>query len=192
METRLSLGGAGGTLTVRQEGTRTVLEAQRADDGRGLYKVWLPGRDGGLLLGALMPEGGRLHLRRALPVGELERRGLWPVERGESRLAFSFGAERREEPAPPPGWSWERDPARLLGDALLRRAAENLRGAVRRQEEGGFALGVPWQSDKEFPLTALFCFAHIQELGGKRWAVFHFSGRGCPVFPAEKNGSGGA
>lgn len=189
METRLSLEGEGGRLTVRREGLRAVLEAERQDDGRGLYKVWLPGRGGGILLGTLMPEGGRLHLRRSLPVGELERLGLWPVERAESRLVFSFGREGQR--TPPPGWSWERDPARLLGDPLLRAAAGKLRCVISRREEGGFALAAPWRSDREFPLSLLFCFAHGAELAGERWAVFHFNCRGCPVFPEQKNGSAG-
>lgn len=189
METRLALEREGGRLSVRQEGPRAVLEAERQDDGRGLYKVWLTGRAGDMLLGTLMPEGGRLYLRRALPVGELERLGLWPVERAESRLVFSFGGEGRY--APPPGWSWERDPARLLGDPLLRAAAGRLRRALFRREGEGFALAAPWRSGEEFPLTPLFCFAHPAELAGERWAVFHFSRRGCPVFPERENGSSG-
>ncbi len=184
METRLVLDGVGGSLTVREEGPRAVLEAARPDDGRGLYKVWLRGGRGDLLLGTLMPEGGRLHLCRTLPVKELERLGLWPVERAESRLAFSFERPPGREQGPPPGWSWERDPARLLGDALLRRSAGALRGTALRREGQGFALAARWAADREFPLTPLFCFAHLEELAGERWAVFHFSGRGCPVFPA--------
>lgn len=189
METRLALEREGGRLAVRQEGARAVLEAERQDDGRGLYKVWLTGRGRELLLGTLMPEGGRLRLLRTLPIGELERQGLWPVERAESRLAFSFSGAG--QPAPPPGWSWERDGARLLGDPLLRAAAGRLRRALFRREGEGFALAAPWRSGEEFPLTPLFCFAHPAELAGERWAVFHFSRRGCPVFPERENGSSG-
>ena len=68
MEERMKMRG-GGTLTLRREGARVRMEAERSEDGQGLYKVWLHGDHGGkLLLGTLVPEQGRLMLRRTLPV----------------------------------------------------------------------------------------------------------------------------
>ena len=81
----------GGVLRLRQEGPRLHIEAERPEDGRGLYKVWLHGDQGGkLLLGTLAPEGGRLRLRRTLTVSALERAGCWPQLRAAAVLAFSF------------------------------------------------------------------------------------------------------
>lgn len=50
----------GGTLSLEEEGLRVHLRAVCPDDGRGLYKVWVRGRGGSLLLGTLTPENGRL------------------------------------------------------------------------------------------------------------------------------------
>ncbi|MCI9157167.1 MAG: hypothetical protein HFF44_09585, partial [Lawsonibacter sp.] len=49
MEEQMEMRG-GGTLTLRQDGPRVHLEAERPADGRGLYKVWLHGDQGGKLL----------------------------------------------------------------------------------------------------------------------------------------------
>ena len=81
----------GGTLTLRREGARVRMEAERPEDGQGLYKVWLHGDHGGkLLLGTLVPEQGRLMLRRTLSVDALERAGCWPQFWAAAALAFSF------------------------------------------------------------------------------------------------------
>ena len=90
MERRLEMAG-GGTLTLNREGAYVRLEAQRAADGRGLYKVWLLGGQGRrMLAGTLAPEEGKLRLQRRLSVGQLEQEGCWPVEGAEAVLAFSF------------------------------------------------------------------------------------------------------
>lgn len=98
----------GGTLTLEEEGIRVRLWAVRPDDGRGLYKVWVRGRGGSLLLGTLIPERGRLALSRTLSRSTLEQAGCWPVTGGNSVLVFSFtdhtekGEEWRPEPDPAP------------------------------------------------------------------------------------------
>lgn len=58
----------GGTLTLEEEGTGSGCGPSAPDDGRGLYKVWVRGRGGSLLLGTLIPERGRLALSRTEPV----------------------------------------------------------------------------------------------------------------------------
>ena len=76
MEERMKMRG-GGTLTLRREGARVRMEAERSEDGQGLYKVWLHGDQGGkLLLGTLAPEGDALRLSRTMSVGTLERAGF--------------------------------------------------------------------------------------------------------------------
>ena len=65
----------GGTLSLREEGPRVHLEAARPDDGRGLYKAWVRGRQGSLLLGTLVPEAGGLRLRRTVSRSSLEQAG---------------------------------------------------------------------------------------------------------------------
>ena len=65
----------GGTLSLEEEGLRVHLRAVCPDDGRGLYKVWVRGRGGSLLLGTLTPENGRLALSRTLSRSTLGQAG---------------------------------------------------------------------------------------------------------------------
>ena len=84
----------GGTLSLREEGPRVHLEAARPDDGRGLYKAWVRGRQGSLLLGTLVPEAGGLRLRRTVSRSSLGQAGCWPVTGGNCVLTYPFpGAE---------------------------------------------------------------------------------------------------
>lgn len=79
MEQRFALDGGVGALSVREEGPRASIAAERPDDGRGLYKAYLRGRGGSVLLGTMTPENGRLLVRRTFSLDELRRRGAWPV-----------------------------------------------------------------------------------------------------------------
>lgn len=183
MEQRLHLGCGDGTLVVRENGPRVVLAAEQPDDQQGLYKAYLKGRTGRLLLGTLMPENGRLCLRRTYSVDELRRKGCWPIEGAEVELAYSFrqAEQRSGHPSGPPGWCREREPCRLLGEPLLRHAARELAwGLVRRNTEG-FELALPVQDGKQFPITPLFCFARIETIGTGRFAVYCFNEKGMPI-----------
>ncbi len=183
MEQRFTLGQAGGVLTVHEEGLRAVFEADMPDDRQGLYKVHVAGAGGGMLLGTLMPESGRLHLRRSLPVGELRQKGCWPVTKGEAKIAFHFEQSSNSGAnGCPPGWHREENPAQLMGDRILARAAGQTRGMLLRREEGGFSLAVPFDQARDFPLTPLFCFARVEHLGQRPYAIFKFNGHGCPIF----------
>jgi len=183
MEQTFSLLDGRGRLTLREEGPRVSFRAELPDDGRGLYKAYLTGPGGRILLGTLIPEGGVLRLGRTLSTGELARRGAWPPESAQAELAFS---------ASPAGWTREDRPARLMGERMLARSAEGLRGALLRRREGGFSLAVPWEAGGEFPLTPLFCFARVERLAGKDYAVFGFSPRGCPKMPHKIPAAGDA
>lgn len=165
-----------GKLVLMEEGGRVQVRVRRPDDGRGLYKAYLLGAGGRFLLGTLAPENGALTLCRTLSLRELERQGVWPPSGGCVDLAFPF--QKSGEALP--GWRREECPERLMGDPLLRRCARELRGVLLRRTGEGFQLALPWREDAPFPFTPLFCFAVPREAGGKRWAVYTFSGRGCP------------
>lgn len=47
-----------GVVTVRQEGEQALCQAMGPLEGYGLYKAWLRGAGGKVLLGTLIPEGG--------------------------------------------------------------------------------------------------------------------------------------
>lgn len=184
MDRQFSLMDGQGWLTLREEGPRVCFRAELPDDGRGLYKAYLTGPGGGrVLLGTLIPEGGALRLTRTLSAGELARRGVWPPEGAQAELAF---------PAAPAGWTREERPARLMGERMLARCAEGLRGVLLRRRKGDFSLAVPWEAGREFPLTPLFCFARVERLAGKDYAVFRFSARGCPKMPHKTPPEGDA
>lgn len=183
MERKLEMRG-GGVLTMRQEGTRVCLEAERPPDGRGLYKVWLTGQRGGrMLLGTLAPEGKTLKLRRVVSQGELERAGCWPLVGAEAPLAFSFsngaGGER---------WYRESHPERLISDAVLQ---GQFKGPMLcRKEKEGFRLAYPFRTGAPLALESLFCLARVEQLEGRPHLVWIFDREGHPKIP-HKTKSGG-
>lgn len=153
--------------SVREQGPRAVIEVWRKDDGEGLYKAYLAGPGGRIPLGALMPEGGRLFLRRVLSIDSLRRQGVWPVRQVGEELACSFHS--RPEPL-----VWE--------DEVLRRCAARLpRHTVRREGEN-FFLSFPFDPCEPFPLVPLFCFGRVE--GGR--LIFSFHPGGVPyIFQRE-------
>lgn len=164
----------GGVLTLRLDGPRVHMEAERPADGRGLYKVWLRGDHGGrLLLGTMAPEGGALRLRRTLSLSALERAGCWPQFRAEAPLAFSFAA------GGPGGWYCEQHPERLLADPVLRAQVQGPMLCLREGE--GFSLSAPFRPDRPFPLTALFCLARTERREGRLYLVWPFDREGRPL-----------
>lgn len=181
MEKNLSLGVSDGELTVQEKAPWAVFEAELPDDGRGIYKIYLTGSGGRFLLGTPQPEGGCLRLRRRVSLDELRRCGVWPPGGGEVRLAVPFTKSRW---AAPPGWKWERESAKLLGDRPLRQAAEKLEVVYLRRESWGFTLAVPWRVGEAFPLPALFCFGRVEVLAGEECVLFSFTHRGCPHMEA--------
>lgn len=175
----------GGTLELRRDGAWAWLDARRAMDRKGLYKVWLRGGPGGrMLLGTLVPEKEGLRLTRRLLVSELERSGCWPLEGAQAVRAYSF-----DERA---GWQREMDPARWIADPLLR---SRLNGTFLSRETGeGRQLAVPFSCGAPIPLEPLFCFARLECIGGRQHLVWSFDRSGAPLppcGPGEKGESQG-
>lgn len=168
----------GGTLSLREDGPRVVLEGRRPPDGQGLYKLWLQGgRGGSCLLGTMAPEGGALTIRRTLTRQALEQTGCWPVTGGKAVLVYSFTDSAPQKKM----WSWERQPARLLGEEALREAAAQA-GPMRYRQEGEcFYLAVPFSTDRPLPLTALFCLGRVEQVEGAPHMVWKFNQKGMPL-----------
>ncbi len=182
MEERMAMRG-GGTLTLRRDGLRIHMEAERPADNRGLYKVWLHGDQGGkLLLGTLVPENGRLVLRRTLSVGTLEQAGCWPQFWAAAPLAFAF--------APQNGGTWycEQHPERLVADQVLRGQIKG--GMLCKKGEGTFSLAVPFRTDRPLALNALFCLCQVERWEGRTHLVWNFDGEGHPKIPHKSGRSG--
>lgn len=150
---------------VAEQGPRAVIEVWREDDGEGLYKAYLAGQGSRRLLGTLIPEGGRLFLRRTLSIDSLKRQGLWPIRKVEEELVCSF-----RERAPEIEWE----------DEVLRRSARRLPRHTARREGEGFSLSFPFDPRAPFPLVPAFCFARLE--GGQ--LIFSFQKGGVPyIFP---------
>lgn len=178
--------GPEGAVTVRQEGERAVCQAIRAADKKGLYKAWLLGDGGRVLLGTLIPEGGALRLRRVMEIPALERQGAWPPKGAEVALAFSFAPE-----APPsPEWCWTDCPGRLLEDPVLANCLRRVKRGLLNRDMEGFFLAFPWSGGEPFPLPPLFCLARVETMGGRQYAVFRFSRQGRPELLHNFSGAG--
>lgn len=168
---------------VEEEKGRACLRASRPDDGRGLYRAWVRGPMARCLLGTMSPSGGRLVLRRVLPVADLRAKGCWPVVAVEEELSFPF---RRSGPSPggrlPMGW---RRPKGLeFPDPLVSKAFHESRGAIYREEpEGGFTLAYPFTAGRPFPLVPLFCLARFAAIEGETYLLFSFGREKDPILP---------
>lgn len=174
MEERLPLyqeGASAGVLLRREEGLHTVFAAD-CPAGEGVRKIWLRGEGGEpLLLGTLLPEGGRWRLTKTIARSNLERRGLtgavWgeihagePPEAGDGVQPIQAG----EAPVFP------RDP-------IIAQSLQAERGGRWQRTGKGWRLAYPWQVGQPMPLLPLFCFARV----GRGEVVFLLSESGYPV-----------
>ena len=169
-----SFEGEKGAVTVRQEGKCAICQAISRAGESALYKAWLTGDKGRVLLGTLIPEGGALRLRRSVEVSWLERQGAWPPRGAEILEAYELAPQ-----VSPQGWERQEEPWRLL-EGELREYAREIRWAFLKRDIEGFFLALPWEKGKPFPLPSLFCLAKAERLEGKRYILFRFSRRGKP------------
>lgn len=167
-------GAPAGRLTLEEAGGRVRAEMDCPPDNTGLFRGYLVCRGGEKALGVLEPRGERLRLCRMLLPEEL--RALGPAERGELRLSFAF---RREQ-----GWQALPSPEQFFRHAPFGQMVRGLEGALRRESRGLRYLALPLDSAHPFPLPALFCFAHVAEIQGRRFAVFAFDAGEQPVMAA--------
>lgn len=164
-----------GVVTVRQEGEQALCQAMGPLEGHGLYKAWLRGTGGKVLLGTLIPEGGALRLRRTLPLSQLKSQGIWPPMGAEVVQSPSC-----TQPTVPPGWQWTDCPGRLLGERALSRSLQGVSRALLHRTRERFYLAFPCRPAEPFPIPALFCLSSVEQLGEGLYYVFCFSRRGRP------------
>lgn len=176
-----------GTLTCQVRLDRADIELEVRPDRPGLYRGSLTGPAGQWDLGLLLPENGRLGLRRTLAVSGLEKAGCWPVTGAKIRMTHPFGGGA--EPAAPPGWRQTADPSACFPrDPVLARAAGETAGwLLCRGTDGSLSLAAPWAPARPFPMVPAFCFARVREMTGRRWVIYRFSGEGLPVSESLDN-----
>lgn len=182
METRLPLYWQGvewGILRCWDQEVRTVFSVRCACPRSGMYKIYLSGEGGSILLGTPMPEGSFLTLTRTLTHQVLQQAGVLPPLRGELTPVSSGGPVLI-----PAGW---RTPAPEELDRLepmLRQTFQEMTVLWTRDLPDGFALAVPWRSGQAVPATQLICFAVMKNLEGRCCLLFEFGANGMPRIPA--------
>lgn len=136
------------------------------DPGDGLYRAFLQGPAGELLLGVLEPAGAELRLCRRFYSRDVAALGT-PL-RGESRRSFAFeGGDH---------WRETVCPMELFREEFLRRRLKTIRRAWWRREGERLILALPLERGRPFPLEALFCLAQIRRVEGRTCAVYAFLG----------------
>ncbi len=155
------MGGEAVKWNITEQGTRALVEVWRENDGAGLYKAYIAGNSGRFLLGTLMPENGRLYLKRLLSIDSLYRQGFWPIRQIREEMVCSF----REQPK---SVYWE--------DEVLRGSAKRLPHHTVRWDGDQFSLIFPFDPHAPFPLTPAFCFARV--INSR--LIFSFQSGGIP------------
>ncbi|MCI8848624.1 MAG: hypothetical protein HFF85_08835 [Oscillibacter sp.] len=160
-----------GELTAEREALYTWFTARCTLPDDGLWCAWLVGSRGELRLGILEPEGKRGRIRRRF--SDRMTQPLGRLLRGEVRPA---GAKETEV------WEPAQVPDRLFHAPWLRQRLKGAQGVLTRTAGGFRYLALPYERSKPFPLTTLFCFAHIRPIGEKTYVVYGFDGDENPVF----------
>lgn len=174
-----------GELTREQEKLYIWLEAHcPLPREEGLWCVWVIGETGELRLGILEPQGEFGRIRRRFSRQSIKPLGI--LLRGEIRPNTPPEAEVQEvqtkietETEAEQDWSNQDFPAELVSWIADRKS---ISGAVWRRTKECFFLAIPYESNRPFPLSKLFCFAQVQQFRGKRHAIFTFDLKGRPVF----------
>lgn len=160
-----------GELTTEREALYTWFAVRCRLPGEGLWCAWAVGERGELRIGVLEPAGDRAAIRRRFsdrmtaPLGNLMRGELRPAA-GETGT-----------------WEPVSEPERLFRTPWLQKQLRGARGALLRREGKMRLLALPYDKEKPFPLTALFCFACIKRIRGQTYAVYGFDEKDWPVFP---------
>ncbi len=165
----------GGQMKLWEDGGRIFFSCRCPLYRDGLYKVWVQGDGGEMILGTLTPGDGALLLSRAITVGELRRCGCWPVRSARCGMVYPFRKQTQDE------WCWEERPQRLVDDET-RELGEWSRMLSRRQGEW-LELAWPVGRNGPIPLAHLFCLACVRRIRGEPCLVWRFDAEGRPCLP---------
>ena len=161
-----------GELCVETVGLYTCFSCSCRLPGEGLWYVWLAGDGGELRLGLLEPAEKdavlkkRLSLRSWARLGQLRCARLRPAGGGEA--------------------DWHRAVQLPFRTPWLRRELAGRQDVLLRRSPGRTWVAVPYEANRPFPLTQLFCLSRICRIWGRDYAVFSFDGAENPCVP-EKN-----
>ena len=159
-----------GSLTLFDEGGALCAQALCRPLKDGLYRAYLTGALGRVLIGVLEPRGEMLCAEKRLSAGEV--RALGALRGGEALRSFSFSDEH-----------WEPSfPGRFFSDPALERRLRAQSGTLYRTEGNRRIAALPFDVHRPFPLMELFCFARLQTVEGKSRVLYAAGPDGVPVF----------
>jgi hypothetical protein len=165
-------------FSILEDGPRVRIIAEHPDDQTGLYKAYLQGAAGRVLMGTLMPEQGKLRIARTFSIDSLRRDGVWPLESVEIVLSFPAPPTKTDIPN---GWSRVENLPSLMSDGILKQCANLIKNALVHHQSNGFLIAIPFYGAFEF--APLFCFAVVETMEGRDYAIFSFDEKGIPKFP---------
>ena len=133
-------------------------------------RLFAVGERGELRLGVMQPENGCQTLCRSLSCRESSAAGR--LLRGELRPL----AQQEN------GWHPVSGKESLLCRVGLPASIREMTGCMVCYGEERWFLAAPFGTAEPFPLTELFCFARVRQIGQREYAVFCFDADGRPVF----------
>jgi hypothetical protein len=135
-----------GELLCRDEGCYMLCCVDVPMWESGVKKVWLCSQGGGrVLLGTLVPEGGRFRLRRRLSHSTLRCCG---ITRPDRALINPAG----------PTDDWQGLTSLTVRDPELTKGLRKCPQGLWRRQGDTLLLRFPWHQGQEVPLMRLFCF----------------------------------
>jgi len=158
-----------GTLETGPDGEDTLFHVACPMISRGIYRVWAQGAEK-LLLG--MAEGGEQGLT-------LRRRYSQALTAPLGTLRLSF-LEEMARPSPGSRWKDLAQPEACFRTPTLRKALRGAQGALYCRERGELRLALPFDPQEPFLLTQMFCFARVERIGDRQYAVFSFDKEELP------------
>jgi hypothetical protein len=149
MEQRLLLLEGGvqrGELLCRDEGCYMLCCVDVPMWESGVKKVWLCSQEGGrVLLGTLVPEGGRFRLRRRLSHSTLRCCGISRPDCARINPESSSDG-------------WRSLSSLTVRDAALAKQLHECSQGLWRRQGDTLLLRFPWRQGEKVPLMGLFCF----------------------------------
>jgi len=160
-----------GELLVENSGLyKRYSAACRMEPNTEPMRLYAVGEQGELRLGIMQPENGRFVLRRQMSAKDASSAGT--LLRGELRTLVM------QEKA----WQSAAQPERLFRNAALQKRLCGRKGVLFYRCGECCYLAIPFSADTPFPLTDMFCLAHVLWSGKKQYAVFCFDDQENPRF----------
>lgn len=160
-----------GNANVERKDGRAEINVSMTDPADGLYRATLTGEHGTLPLGVMEPHHGVLLLRRRPYLRDVECLGKLK----NVQVSRSFSFHRSEV------WKTADHTSELVRSDFLKKRLGQCHSIRWKKNGDSLCLALPLSEDAPFPLEALFCFARIEFVEGRRCAVYTFDKEEKPL-----------